>query len=306
MEHKSIPQKSPNYPNMSLDEAIGKAKILYEKDGKAGAPKKVVLAHLGYNTESGPALRTISTLRKFDLITDKDGRILPSQRAIDLLVYPKNSERYISSLRGIALKPIIYNKLWNKYQDGFPSDEALKAELIDEYNFNPKQVERFIYDFKKTVEYAGLDSKGSSSFPDGEKNDQLKVGDYVEWESQGVLQFEAKKITGLSDDGTHAFVEGSNAGLPIEQLSKVQGPMEPDKEKVIHLTNVRPIQPSAGMKQDTFTLDEGQVTLQWPSQMSRESYEDFKAWLDLIAKKAKRAADKSGSAHGSQSADDSV
>jgi hypothetical protein len=47
------------------------------------------------------------------------------------------------------------------------------------------------------------------------------------------------------------------------------------------------------MKQDTFTLDEGQVILQWPSQMSAESYEYFKDWLDLITRKAKRASEKS-------------
>jgi hypothetical protein len=53
-----------------------------------------------------------------------------------------------------------------------------------------------------------------------------------------------------------------------------------------------PIQQRADMKQDTFTLDEGQVILRWPSQMSAESYEYFKDWLDLITRKAKRASEK--------------
>lgn len=44
-----------------------------------------------------------------------------------------------------------------------------------------------------------------------------------------------------------------------------------------------------GMRSDVFTLDEGEVILQYPERLSAESYEDFKAWLDLIAKKAKRA-----------------
>lgn len=46
------------------------------------------------------------------------------------------------------------------------------------------------------------------------------------------------------------------------------------------------------MKNDVFTLDEGQASLQWPAKMSPDSYEDFKAWLDLIARKAKRATEK--------------
>lgn len=43
------------------------------------------------------------------------------------------------------------------------------------------------------------------------------------------------------------------------------------------------------MNQDTFTLEEGQVILQWPAKISQESYNDFKDWLDLMARKVKRA-----------------
>jgi hypothetical protein len=46
----------------------------------------------------------------------------------------------------------------------------------------------------------------------------FKAGDYVEWVSNGVLQFTSLKITHFSDDGKYAFVEGSMTGLPIEQL----------------------------------------------------------------------------------------
>ena len=43
------------------------------------------------------------------------------------------------------------------------------------------------------------------------------------------------------------------------------------------------------MNNDVFTLDEGEVILQWPSRMSQESYDNFKEWLELITRKAKRA-----------------
>lgn len=43
------------------------------------------------------------------------------------------------------------------------------------------------------------------------------------------------------------------------------------------------------MNQDTFTLDEGQVVLQWPSRISPENYDDLKDWLDLMARRIKRA-----------------
>ncbi len=173
-EHKSQPQKSPNYPSMDLEAAISKVKVLFDKDGKVGAPKKVALAHLGYNVESGSSARTFSALRKFDLIMDVGERIVPSQRAIDIIVYPKDSEKYSNALRGAALNPKIYGTLLDKYKDGFPSDESLKAELIDQFNFNKNQVQGFLHDFRRTMEFAGVrPGEGDAPLPEGEvKMDQ--------------------------------------------------------------------------------------------------------------------------------------
>ena len=44
-----------------------------------------------------------------------------------------------------------------------------------------------------------------------------------------------------------------------------------------------------GTKQDTFSLEEGQVVLQWPDRLSAESYEDFESWIQLQLKKIKRS-----------------
>lgn len=51
---------------------------------------------------------------------------------------------------------------------------------------------------------------------------------------------------------------------------------------------VPPMKPGAAMKQDVFSLEEGNVVLQWPSQMSPASYEDFKSWVELQLRKISR------------------
>lgn len=43
-----------------------------------------------------------------------------------------------------------------------------------------------------------------------------------------------------------------------------------------------------GMKEDTFNLDEGEVVLQWPEQLSQASYEDLESWMNLQLRKIKR------------------
>ena len=44
------------------------------------------------------------------------------------------------------------------------------------------------------------------------------------------------------------------------------------------------------MNQEVATFSEGVATLWWPSEMSAEEYEDFKAWIALIIRKAERAS----------------
>ena len=44
------------------------------------------------------------------------------------------------------------------------------------------------------------------------------------------------------------------------------------------------------MKEDVFTLAEGDAVLQWPTTISPESYTDLKDWLDLMLRKIERQA----------------
>jgi hypothetical protein len=48
----------------------------------------------------------------------------------------------------------------------------------------------------------------------------VKIGDAVQWTSQGADQFaEPRKIKSISEDGEYAFVEGSDTGIPVKELS---------------------------------------------------------------------------------------
>lgn len=52
-----------------------------------------------------------------------------------------------------------------------------------------------------------------------------------------------------------------------------------------------PTQPRAGMLQEVFNLEEGPVTLTFPSTLSGESYQDLADHLELFLRKAKRRAE---------------
>lgn len=150
-------QRSPNYPAIGLKAAIDKARQLYEADRKAGAPIDAALKHMGFSKRHGQAMAVLSALKKFNLVEESSGRIVLTQQAIDILVFPEQDERRVRAIRECALSPDIYRELFDQYKSsGMPSDETLRAELIADKHFNPSAVEGFIRDFKETLIFAGI------------------------------------------------------------------------------------------------------------------------------------------------------
>ena len=92
---------------------------------------------------------------------------------------------------------------------------------------------------------------------------------------------EPRKVRAFSDDATYAFVEGSDTGIPIGQLTVV--------EEKLSQAKTAPAPATLGVttfNQQVYTLGtEGKVILQWPEKISQESYEELSDWIDLQLKK---------------------
>ena len=287
--------RSPAYPGVNLETAIKRTRELYAQDKMSPVPLAIAVRRWGFKEKSSGGLITTAALKSFGLVRDSGTgkerklQLTEDARRILLDTRQESAERDLL-IKEAALKPKIHNALWKKWGLELPSDETLRHALIFDWAFNENSVSDFVKEYKDTIRYAKLVDSDTLSVTNEDKG-KIKVNDFVQWESRAGIQFEAKRITGLSDDGTFAFVEGSHTGLPIEELCKVQPPI-PGTESGTLVQPIKHLAPKVGMNSDTFTLDEGQVILQWPAKMSAESYEDFKSWLDLVARKAKRAADK--------------
>lgn len=163
--------RSPNYPALSLSEAIDRVRLLYDADKRAGAPVEAALRHLGFSGKNGRALVVLSALKKFGLIEDTNGRITPTQLAVTLLAYPEGDPRRSEALRSAALSPYIYRSLVERYgESGLPSDPTLHAELEVDFSFNPSAIPDFIKGFRETLSTAGIVVGGS------DKGDEVETG----------------------------------------------------------------------------------------------------------------------------------
>jgi len=157
---------------------VERVRLLYEADKRAGAPVDAALKHMGFSTKHGQALAVLSALKKFGLVEETSGRIVPTQRAVDLLNFPDQDTRKVRAIRDAALSPEIYRELYEQYKStGIPSEETLRAELIADKHFNPNAVEDFIRDFKDTLVFAGIMNPAELSL---KPEDTLEMNDSVQ------------------------------------------------------------------------------------------------------------------------------
>jgi hypothetical protein len=296
-------QRSPNYPTVGLKEAIERTKKFYDTDGKAGASPEMAAKHIGYSTAHGEAYSVLSALKKFGLVEDKTGRMVPTARAIEILSLPANDPRRLGAIRKAAVAPPIYAELLKDYRDtGLPADDTLEGELIAYKGFNPNAVKLFLRSFKETLEFAGLSDfsvLGSElKVDEGEKTPQ--IGDYVQWEHNGILGLpQSKKLLRFSEDGQFGFVEGASTGLPVSEII----PSNPPEQSIPFAPHAIAAATAAAsatfgnknksqgakMRQDVFSLAEGEAVIHWPTPLSPDSIADLEEWLDLVKRKIKRS-----------------
>jgi hypothetical protein len=305
-DEKRKRMRSPAYPYVNLETAIKRAKEFYDKEQRNAAALKVAAKHWGYEEKSSGAGQTAAALISFGLMQDEgtgDKRKLKlTDLALRILLDNRtDSQERAQAIRTAALAPKIHKQIWKKWGSTLPSDDNVKHTLMLDWipPFNPAAVGGFIKEYKDTISFAKPDpsvivSVGDeeldpeeedtgSGIKDSDHGYKPKVGDYVQWAPGGVLQFrDPKRITGLSHDGAYAFVEGNGTGLSVEELTLQAKP------KGIE-TPVPALSEKHTMRQDVFSLAEGTVTIQWPTQLSAESIQDLKDWLKIVERKIARS-----------------
>ena len=307
--------RGPSYPSIALDEAAGLIEKLHKFAGTQPVAVDTVLKDaemLDSSVKSTGAIKKVAALKYFGLVEEIPGgnarQIKISKRAQQIRLNDGRAE----ALRDAFLSPKHYLYCWEFWGADLPSDAAIASHLILERKFIENTVGGFIANYRKSLEYSGIldaEGDGDKADPSGEQRDSpLVVGDFVQWESGGALQFpEPKQVTYFSDDGTHVYVEGSTAGIPVEQATKEDPPPShasplntpqplsapPLARRASHPALVLPAADESAIHQATMTLAEGTVLLQWPSSLTEEGYEDFEAWVNLMLKRAKRSIVKS-------------
>lgn len=255
--------RSPSFPSIDLKAAIERARIFYQHEKRLPANVAVAAKHWGYSPQSSGGRLVLAALLSFGLMEDKGSGKQRQVKLTDLALRillderPGSAERR-EALQRAAFMPKIHSELFAKWNESLPSDPNLRHYLLIEKKFNENSVEDFIKELRSTADFAGIYAASPL------ESDSLE-------EREDELQAEEPPQIGLV--AANAWFRPAAAQPSTPAASP---------------TPAVPI-PASNVRQDTFSLDEGLVVLQWPTQLSKPSFEDLKDWMELQLRKISRS-----------------
>jgi hypothetical protein len=292
--------RSPAYPAISLPQAIKRAEEFYKHALKNSLSFNAASSFWEYKPTSSGALLTVAALKHYGLLDElesQSGRtfqLSPLGLRIVADKRPDSLERQ-AAIKEAALKPKIHAELWRRYNGTLPPDVELEYQLTNKWEFNVNAIPGLIAEFKDTISFAKLTESDIVSVEvedkDGDEDEAFvpKVGDYVQWESNGVLKLpEPKRVRDFSPDGSYAFVEGSYTGIPVNELIREKAPLIP-----ANVTTSKVVLPSQNTRMQEFVVplsDGSRAVFQWPSILSKEDVDDLKDSLKILERKISRSS----------------
>ena len=161
--------RSPNYPALSLPEAIKSVASIHAAEQHLAAPKEVVAKHLGYTSFHGLAGRVVSAIEKYGLLEEVNGdKVKVSSIAMSIL-FPATPEEKQKAINEAAFKPSLFAGIRDEWQGSRPSDENLRVYLVRK-NFVSDALDRVIELYKETMDLVTPESPGVRP-----ANNRLKV-----------------------------------------------------------------------------------------------------------------------------------
>ena len=169
-------QRSPNYPSLSLREAVERARALHAQVGQNPHSRDVVARGMGYSSLSGASAGAISALKKYGLLDGRGEEIAVTDRAMAILHPHSDGERQ-EALRAAATEPEIFRELAGKFPDARASDDLIRNYLLRN-KFAPKVVDGLISAYRETIEFAG-GFRGGYDLPSITEDDDMLTAEAV-------------------------------------------------------------------------------------------------------------------------------
>lgn len=168
--------RSPNYPTISLPDAIERVRKVYNKEHLHKADPEVVCRAMGYTGVNGASLGVLSALKKYLLLEEVGKELKVSALALSILVDPQNSTVRQEAIRSAAAAPALFETLFDEFGDSPPSDENLRAFLLKR-NFAQTAVDTPIRTYRETLDFVSQYAGVSEESKPIEKKAEMQTTD---------------------------------------------------------------------------------------------------------------------------------
>lgn len=218
---------------MSLRDAVEAVSKIERQYRSSPVDRELAAKLIGYSSASGPANKSLAALATYGLLERAgkgETRVTPRARAI---IHPNNENERTESLLAAASEPDLFRELRERFQGiAIPPEEGV-VSFLNRQGFNPSAVRPAAKAFLQTMAYVeelsvsdshgiGSPNETESQSPEAARRSTYggaKKGDFIQWESQGTLQFEKPvRVRAVSDDGNWVAVEDSKVGIPMNEV----------------------------------------------------------------------------------------
>ena len=152
--------RSPNYPGISLAEAIARIGHIHAKEQHLPAAREVLAKHMGYNGINGASLKVLSALGKYGLLEEVNGDKMRVSALAMSILYPSSDAEKARSIQEAAFKPPLFTEMQEEWGDASPSDANMRSYLVRR-SFATDAIDRVIEAYRGTME---LVSRSATEF----------------------------------------------------------------------------------------------------------------------------------------------
>ena len=146
--------RSPNYPAAGLGDAVVLLKKFYAEAKRTPVDETSAAQAIGYGSLNGMSRSKLSTLKKYGLLEDIDGKFRISDRGLRIVI-PSGFDDVLAALREAALAPDIFREIHASHADA--STSVLVQFLMRDKAFTEDGARAFDAAYRDTVKVAQLD-----------------------------------------------------------------------------------------------------------------------------------------------------
>jgi len=154
-------ERSPNYPALDLETAVGLIRRLYNTEGRSVMSYESLAQSLGSTSDnlSGPFRSKIAALRQYGLIEKAGiGSAKLSQLGVSIGLRVPDEPGFAEAVQEAALSPELFRELWARFKEG-GSAVNMRNFLVESRGFAKQGAERAVKAFIVTRSFAKLDTE---------------------------------------------------------------------------------------------------------------------------------------------------